>query len=83
MVAAALEVAHAEVISKLPEYSTHTPIGWKFMDKFVQLPIVIPPFREQEISTESGADRTMDYTFPKVALINKMAVLESWRESNP
>jgi len=43
MVAAALEVSHAEVISKLPRYSSHTPLGWRFMDKFVQLPVIIPP----------------------------------------
>lgn len=43
MVAAALEVSHNEVVSKLPLYSTHSPIGWRFMDKFIQLPIIIPP----------------------------------------
>jgi KAP family P-loop domain len=43
MVAAALEVAHSDVILKLPKYSRYMPIGWRFMDKFVQLPIVIPP----------------------------------------
>jgi hypothetical protein len=41
--AAALEVAHSDVISKLPKYTLQTPLGWRFMDKFVQLPIVIPP----------------------------------------
>ncbi len=37
MVAAALEVAHKDVISNLPTYSMDIPIGWRFMDKFVQL----------------------------------------------
>jgi hypothetical protein len=41
MVAAALEVAQASVISRLPPDTT-TPIGWRFMDKFVQLPFVVP-----------------------------------------
>lgn len=43
MVSAALEVAHEKVMSKLPSYASHTPLGWRFMDKFVQLPIIIPP----------------------------------------
>jgi hypothetical protein len=47
MVAAALEVAHSKVIEKLPRYSTRTPVGRRFMDKFVQLPVVVPiPERE-------------------------------------
>jgi hypothetical protein len=43
MVAAALEEAHSKVIAKLPADAMDTPIGWRFMDKFVQLPFVIPP----------------------------------------
>jgi tetratricopeptide (TPR) repeat protein len=50
MVAASLESAHSETISKLPEYSTHTPIGWRFMDKFIQLPILLPPIRQSGLS---------------------------------
>jgi hypothetical protein len=42
MVAAALDKAHSEVIAKLPGYARSTSIGWRFMDKFVQLPFVIP-----------------------------------------
>lgn len=41
MVAAALDSSHADVIKCLPEGSC-TPVGWRFMDKFVQLPFVIP-----------------------------------------
>ncbi len=43
MVAAALDEAHSDVISKLPAYARSSSIGWRFMDKFVQLPFVIPP----------------------------------------
>lgn len=43
MVAAALERAHSDVIAKLPAYAADIPVGWRFMDKFVQLPFVIPP----------------------------------------
>jgi hypothetical protein len=49
MVAAALEEAHAKVIAKLPADVSSTPIGWRFMDKFVQLPFVIPPADPQDL----------------------------------
>ena len=43
MVSAALEVAYKNVISKLPKDVTRTSIGWRFMNKFIQLPFTIPP----------------------------------------
>ena len=43
MVAAALEKAHADVRSRLPSYERSVPLGWRFMDKFIQLPFTIPP----------------------------------------
>jgi len=49
MVAAALEEAHSKVIAKLPEDVASTPIGWRFMDKFVQLPFVIPPAERPDL----------------------------------
>jgi len=49
MIAAALEVAHSSVIRRLPKYSAHMPIGWRFMDKFIQLPIAIPPAIEENL----------------------------------
>jgi len=51
MVAAALEKAHSDVIGKLPSYATGIPIGWRFMDKFVQLPFVIPPPEKEDLET--------------------------------
>lgn len=42
MVAAALQVAHKDLTANLPAGEI-TPLGWRFMDKFVQLPFVIPP----------------------------------------
>jgi hypothetical protein len=53
MVAASLEVAHEKVIEKLPTYPTHTPIGWRFMDKFIQLPVIIPPVTNMETYIQS------------------------------
>jgi tetratricopeptide (TPR) repeat protein len=46
MVAAALEVANKEVIEKAKQLSlldSSVPLGWRFMEKIVQLPISIPP----------------------------------------
>ena len=31
------------MIAKLPPDSSGIPLGWRFMDKFVQFPFVIPP----------------------------------------
>lgn len=42
MVAAALQAAHKEMIAQLPA-DAGIPVGWRFMDKFVQLPFLIPP----------------------------------------
>ena len=43
VVAAALEEAHKDVVAHLPAHSRRTALGWRYMDKFVQLPFVIPP----------------------------------------
>ncbi len=43
MVSAALEKAHKEIVDQLPRYDLKTPLGWRFMDKFIQLPFTIPP----------------------------------------
>jgi hypothetical protein len=43
MIAAALEKAHEEIRERLPTYERSVPLGWRFMDKFVQLPFTIPP----------------------------------------
>ena len=43
MVSAALDTAHGDIAEHIPGYDRQTPIGWRFMDKFVQLPFTIPP----------------------------------------
>ncbi len=46
IVAASLEVANKELIEKLEEFlpeERKSPLGWRFMEKIVQLPLVIPP----------------------------------------
>jgi phospholipase C len=50
MVAAALDNAHSEVIAKLPPYTRSSSIGWRFMDKFVQLPFIMPPPSPQDLA---------------------------------
>lgn len=46
MVAAALQSAHKDMIANLPN-DAGIPVGWRFMDKFVQLPFLIPPSLKQ------------------------------------
>lgn len=43
IVAAALEHAHKDIKGYLPSYEQVVPLGWRFMDKFVQLAFTIPP----------------------------------------
>jgi hypothetical protein len=45
LIAAALEDAHTKVREHLPRYERMVPLGWRFMDKFIQLPFTIPPAR--------------------------------------
>lgn len=42
LVAASMEVYHESMIKKIPAYSKNNLLGWRFMDKFIQLPIMIP-----------------------------------------
>jgi hypothetical protein len=49
MIAAALEKAHEDVRKQLPSYERSAPLGWRFMDKFVQLPFTIPPSRREHL----------------------------------
>jgi hypothetical protein len=50
MVAAALGSSYGKVITYTQEYSSSSEIGWRFMDKFVQLPFAIPPADKNDIS---------------------------------
>jgi len=49
LVSAALEKEYEDVIEKLPSYAQDIPIGWKFMDKFIQLPIILPPADDEDL----------------------------------
>ncbi len=57
IVSTALEVANIKVIERLVTYTTinnSEPMGMKFMEKFIQLPITIPP------PDETGRDKYLD-----------------------
>jgi hypothetical protein len=51
MVAAALEESYSKVISRLPQDPLYRATGWKFMDKFVQLPFIIPPPEASQLNS--------------------------------
>jgi hypothetical protein len=65
MVAASLQAAHQDMIASLPP-DAGIPVGWRFMDKFVQLPFVIPPAKEEGLTRYTtnlvsvGQARTLD-----------------------
>jgi len=62
MVAAALQVVHKDMVSCLPP-DARIPLGWRFMDKFVQLPVLLPAPEEADLeryiaslfATQNGA----------------------------
>ena len=54
MVAAALQAAHKEMITCLP-LDAGIPVGWRFMDKFVQLPFLIPPPEQSDVNRYTTA----------------------------
>jgi hypothetical protein len=51
MIAAALEKAHEDVRRELQSYERAVPLGWRFMDKFIQLPFTIPPSRKDRLDS--------------------------------
>jgi len=68
MVAAALDKAHSDVISKMPSYAKSASIGWRFMDKFVQLPFVVPPPTREDL--RKYADSLFSQDSPEKALLD-------------
>ncbi len=54
LVAAALQAAHREMIAALDNHAK-TPVGWRFMDKFIQLPFIIPPCESNGIDRYTTA----------------------------
>jgi hypothetical protein len=85
MVAAALDKAHSEVISKLPSYARSSSIGWRFMDKFVQLPFVIPPPAQQDLTRYADSLLSQDNPSVEVravALDRAARVVEQQHDSS-
>jgi len=61
IVAAALEVANADLIKRLGELGfgdESAPMGWRFMEKIVQLPLALPP------PTKIGMDKYLNTLAP-------------------
>lgn len=69
MVAAALDKAHSEVVSKLPAYTRSSSIGWRFMDKFVQLPFVIPPPAPRDLTRYADSLLSQDSQSSRVGAV--------------
>lgn len=72
MVAAALQAAHKEMISCLPA-DAGIPVGWRFMDKFVQLPFLIPPTEKDNLTRYTTALLTaQEATAPEDETVNEL-----------
>ena len=70
MVAAALEVANKDVIAKAKEMGLvdgAAPVGWRFMEKIVQMPVMIPP------PTKRGRDAYVESLVGAVASVGASA----------
>ncbi|RMD99303.1 MAG: hypothetical protein D6814_05835 [Calditrichaeota bacterium] len=53
IVAAALEVANRDLLEKVKEFSIldeQMPLGWRFMEKIIQLPLTLPPPAEEGLA---------------------------------
>lgn len=49
LVAASLQEAHKDIISQIKQSNHKISLGWRFMDKFIQLPFCIPPLDEESL----------------------------------
>lgn len=73
MVAAALEVANKDVIEKALEMGVMdrtAPVGWRFMEKIVQMPVMIPP------PTKPGRDLYVESLVGRMAEGSNLAVAQ-------
>jgi hypothetical protein len=59
LVAAALQSTHKDLLAFLPA-DARLPLGWRFMDKFVQLPFVLPPPESEGVKQLTGALFSME-----------------------
>jgi hypothetical protein len=68
MVAAALQAAHRDMLICLPTDAS-IPLGWRFMDKFVQLPFLIPLPEDNDVTRYTKSLFNIDSTrIPEVAI---------------
>jgi hypothetical protein len=51
VIAAALEEEHSKIRARLPTFEATVPLGWRFMDKVIQLPFTIPPTRSENFGS--------------------------------
>lgn len=50
VIASSIDVIYEDVIGKFPEYLLQTQVGWRYLEKFIQLPILIPPTKEAKFT---------------------------------
>jgi hypothetical protein len=77
MIAAALQEAHSKVLEQLPSFECTVPLGWRFMDKFIQLPFTIPPSSTDQLRSY------VDWLAASDNVVDEPAVGESEEERRP
>ena len=80
VVAAALNKAHSDVFAQMPVYARATSIGWRFMDKFVQLPFIMPPPTPTEMANYTHSLLTTKDKKGKLTLKARQQVAASVEE---
>ena len=83
IVAAALQKAHSDVIHELPAYASGIPVGWRFMDKFVQLPFVIPPPEPKDVERYVNSLLNKDGVVPPLPADLKESIAEASKPQPP
>ena len=81
IISAALEESHSAIISRLPKYSSGRSLGWKFMDKFIQLPIIIPPPDRRDIRYYVQSLLSKEKLLMEQTTIKKNQVNSSYKNS--
>jgi len=77
IVAAALNKSHGDVFAQMPSYARTTSVGWRFMDKFVQLPFIVPPPDQAQMASYANSLLVTTDRGGRVSLSAREQVAES------
>jgi len=70
VVASSLDVIYEDVIEKLPEYLVQSQVGWRYLEKFIQMSILIPPTSEEKFRKYIGSLVSTKEYFDEIKKVN-------------